>query len=234
MPTKILAKTYGDSRHEARIVFLIAVEHAGKEAPDEAIALTKELLSNDQLCGRALLSLSSLGRATEIPLEFLLQALHRDVPKWIVLDTLAQFRAKVPLDPLLPFLGDRNKAVSAAAARAIAKTHPATIQSFLLPQIEAILQGEPTGEIFAASIQRRIAYRIGWMDHVPPPLLNMLIELLDYPYEQVKLEAIYALGKIHQPIPEPALHRIAQLRANSQSQAIHQAADEVLAQSGAR
>jgi hypothetical protein len=77
--------------------------------------------------------------------------------------------------------------------------------------------------------QRRIAYQIGWMERVTPPLMAMLVELLDYPYWEVRLEVVRALGKIRHSIPDRALLRLMELRSNSQSQTMREAVDDALA-----
>jgi HEAT repeat protein len=94
------------------------------------------------------------------PMEPLLHALRKKysdyAAHWPELALLAKYGSQASVEPLLALLGDSNVAICENAAEALYQTHP-EIFAEVARQAEAILRGEPTGEVFASRVQSRIA-----------------------------------------------------------------------------
>ena len=58
----------------------------------------------------------------------------------------------------------------------------------------------------------------------------MVVNLLDWPYWEVRMKAAEALGAIHRNIPDHAIRRLLELRHDPQALAVREAADEALAE----
>jgi HEAT repeat protein len=119
--------------------------------------------------------------------------------------------------------------VCESAARALYQTHPDVFVE-VARQAEAILRGEPTGSVFASRIQSRIADRVAEIGCAAPEVLAMITDLLDWPYWEVRMKAAQALGEVHRNIPDRAIRRLMELRHDSSSQAVREAADAALAE----
>jgi HEAT repeat protein len=92
------------------------------------------------------------------------------------------------------------------------------------------LRGEPVGGVFSSLVQTRIARAIGQIGRATPEVLNLVVDLLDWPYRETCLEAVRALGAIHRTIPDRAIRRLLELRRDPQSSELRRAADVALAE----
>lgn len=58
----------------------------------------------------------------------------------------------------------------------------------------------------------------------------MVVDLLDWPFEKTRLEAVRALGAIHRNIPDRAIRRLLTMRHAARSSELRSAADLALAE----
>jgi hypothetical protein len=84
--------------------------------------------------------------------------------------------------------------------------------------------------MFASIVRTRIAKAIGQIGRATPEVLNMVVDLLDWPYQETRLEAVRALRAIHRTIPDRAIRRLIELRRDLQSSELRCAADIALAE----
>jgi HEAT repeat protein len=196
----------------------------GERAPVEPLvaALRDESLSVREV---AMLALRKLKAETLV--EVLGEA-DRDTRR-IAMETLGELRQKAPVEPLVAALGDSDLSVREAAIKVLQQSHP-SVFSDLAPEAMAILLGQGSGKILGSLAQGFIAETIGNMQHASYKLLQQLMQLLDWPYWEVRMKAVEALGKIRRNIPDAAIYRIFELRHDSQSRAVREAADDALAE----
>lgn len=79
-----------------------------------------------------------------------------------------------------------------------------------------------------------LADTIGKMEHATPELMARLGKLLDWPYWEVHLKAVQALGQFRRNIPDATLCRLLELRHDPHSRAVREAVEEALAEILAR
>ncbi len=96
----------------------------------------------------------------------------------------------------------------------------------------AVLQGELVGSVFSSLTEMFVADTISNLGIPSTRLLEKLTELLDWPYWQLRLKAIQALGQLRRNIPDPAIQRLLQFRCDSdpKMRSIREAADDALAE----
>lgn len=82
----------------------------------------------------------------------------------------------------------------------------------MLPEISAIVREWKAGSIIGSRVPRQMAEAIGQMQHVPPALLAVLAEVLDWPFAPVRQAAASALGRCRNDIPDAAIHRLLAMR----------------------
>ena len=136
---------------------------------------------------------------------------------------------RVPIELILAALGDSATEVRHAAIEVLQDIHVEDLVT-IKPGVEAIIHGQGTTIKLDSYVQCYIAKIIGEMVYAPPPLLDELTRLLDWPYWEVRMKAAEALGKLHRNIPDPAILRLFELRDDSQSKAVSIAADDALAE----
>ncbi|HEX4206659.1 MAG TPA: HEAT repeat domain-containing protein [Ktedonobacteraceae bacterium] len=141
---------------------------------------------------------------------------------------LAKCGPRIPSEALLAVFGHHHIKASENAARALYSTHPAIFRAVVVPQAEAILRGEPTGGVFAAHVQSRIADLVRQIGRATPAVLDLLTEMLDWPYWEVRSTAAEALGTIQRNIPDRALHKLHALLHDPQSHTVRMAAEKAL------
>jgi HEAT repeat protein len=61
-----------------------------------------------------------------------------------------------------------------------------------------------------------------------PTLFDVLTQLLHWPYWEVRMKAVQALGKLQGKIPDATIHRLFALHEDPDSRAVRQAASEAL------
>lgn len=99
----------------------------------------------------------------------------------------------------------------------------------LLPGALALLSGEgDTASLFHSPTQGYIAETPGNTGLARPLFLEILTQLLDWPYWEVRMKACRAPGKMTGPLPEKTLYRLLQLCNDPESQAVCTAAGELL------
>lgn len=93
-----------------------------------------------------------------------------------------------------------------------------------------MLHGGPTGDAFASRVQSRVAQRVKEIGRATPAVLEMVTDLLDWPYWEVRVSAAEALGAVQRNIPDRALRRLMDLRHDPEARAVREAADQALAE----
>jgi HEAT repeat protein len=231
-PAKLVALAQHDRRTPVREALMRALAKMDTDAPIElALAALEDEDEDVRLYARIALAEQNVD-ATRLPIEPLLQALieHRRSEydsHWSELDLLARCGASVPIEPLLAALGNSQLSICKNATAALYKTHPAAFTD-VAQQAEAILRGEPTGNVFASRVQSRIAEHVKLIERATPEVIAMISDLLDWPYWEVRMKAAQALGAIHRSIPDRAIKRLMELRRDPETQAVREAADEAL------
>lgn len=141
---------------------------------------------------------------------------------------LAKCGSRVPAEMILPVFGHHHTKSCENAARTLYITHPALFHELVVPQAEAILRGEAVAGVFTARVQSRIADMVRQIGHASSTVLNILGEMLDWPYWEVQSTAAEALGTIHRYVPDRAIHKLLELRLTSPSRSVKAAAENAL------
>lgn len=232
-PARFVELAKADPRPAVREALMQAIAKLGKQAPIElAIAALED--ENEDVRFHARVALLDLDVDPAIvPMQPLLEALREKRSKydshWSELGLLAKSGSQAPLEPLLALLGDSNPGTCEYTAEALYKTYPDVFAS-VARQAEAMLRGEPTGSIFASRVQSRIADRVRLIGRATPAVLELVTDLLNWPYWEVRKKAAQALRAIHRNIPDRAIRRLMELRHDPQAQTVREAADEALAE----
>ncbi len=137
----------------------------------------------------------------------------------------------MPIELLVATLGDEDRYVGCAAAYALIKIDPEAL-STVIPEVIAILQGQPSGTVLGSLNQGFIAEVLGGLGHTSPIILEKLTQLLNWPYWQVRMKAAHALGKLRRSIPNATIKRLLELQRDPdpKMQAVREAADDALAE----
>jgi HEAT repeat protein len=144
-----------------------------------------------------------------------------------VLDALGRLGERAPVEALVAALGHSIYLVRLVAAQALVKTHPEALLT-AAPEAAAILGGEVPGAVLGSILHSFIADGIGTLavegETIPPVLVERLITLLDWPFWEVRVKAIQALGKLPPPLPETATEKLRALQHDADSRAVRAAA----------
>jgi HEAT repeat protein len=147
------------------------------------------------------------------------------------LDALGRLGERAPVDTLVATLGHSIYLVRLVAARALMKTHPEAVLA-VVSEAEAIVRGEAPGAVLGSILHSFVADGIGTLAAegatIPPVLVERLVALLDWPYWEVRVKAIQALGKLSPPLPETATEKLRALQHDATSRAVRVAATQVL------
>jgi HEAT repeat protein len=136
----------------------------------------------------------------------------------------------VSVEPLLVALSDVNDNVRIAAIYSLKKSYPEALYS-LRSEAKAVLERmQLPGYVLSSPLQSFVAEIIGEIGQATPDFIQKVSELLHWPHWQVQLQAIESLRKIRRNIPDDAINQLLYLRQYSQVQAVHQAADDALAE----
>ncbi|HXR65919.1 MAG TPA: HEAT repeat domain-containing protein, partial [Ktedonobacteraceae bacterium] len=228
-PARLVAEARDDPRPVIRKRVLQALVKMGKDAPIEiALASLEDKETRaDALSVLLELKVDVTARISKDTLVRMLDMENTDEEvNWQKLELLEQFGEPIPVELLLSALGGGSSVV----AEKLYKRYPAVFRAVVAPQAEAILRGEPVGGVFASLVQTRIARAIGQIGRATPEVLNLVVDLLDWPYRETRLEAVRALGAIHRAIPDRAIRRLLELRRDPQSSELRRAADVALAE----
>ena len=239
--------------HENGDVRRIALEILGERTPeDELIAAL-----DDEDCQVRREALRILGDST--PMESLVIALddEYDIVREVALDILKKWREQVPEDQLitamesrngamrasaiqvlrgympvekfLAALGDSEEEVRLAAADVLRQDYPEALRDIVL-DLTVVLMGKGSSEILASAANSFIVEIIEYMESVPSFLMEILTDLLDWSYWEVRTKSAQALGKVRRNIPEEAIRRLQKLRNDDESETVRRAADDALAE----
>ncbi|WP_161977793.1 HEAT repeat domain-containing protein [Dictyobacter kobayashii] len=223
-PARLIEFARDDTRPIVRNQVLEALEKLGENASlDIALASLEDPATRFE----AMHTLSELkvDISTLIPLETFLHYTSEDrIFNDVELTLLAQYGSQISLDLLLKNIGNTT------AAKILYQTYPEVFRDRIAPHAEAILRGAPVSGIFTMFMRQRVAATIGQIGRATPEVLNLLIDLLDDPYWETRMEAARSLGAIHRNIPDRAIRRLLELRHDPQSNQVSQAADAALAQ----
>jgi HEAT repeat protein len=142
---------------------------------------------------------------------------------------LGQLGERAPIDPLVRALGDSNPDVRQAAAQALQQIAPQRLEVIALEGEEILVNGK-SGATLGSLVQGNIAEILEGAGQPFPAFIALLTTLLDWPYWEVRMKAIHALGKIRRQIPEATVQKLEALRKDPESQAVCDAADDALAE----
>lgn len=137
--------------------------------------------------------------------------------------------ARVPLEKLREALGDSEKDVRMAALEVLHQAYPEILVS-LIPELTSVLTKSGSSKTIASAAESFIAEIISDLEDASPFLLKKLRQLLDWPYWEVRMKAVQALGKLRRNIPEITIRRLLELRNDPESPTVRRAADDALAE----
>ncbi len=247
MPEQILQRFYDDPRPSIRRIVLQAIQTtracewlplvlATLEDTDGLYVAHDRSLhgSNDTVRSLVIKTLGVLN--TCAPIEPLLQLLFTNTEEYsynderiIVLEALRQFGSRVPLTALWPLLGSDQTEICRLVFQHLQETHPAVLKE-LVPELKAIVRGEPVQGAFAARMHFRIAETVALMGRATPAVLEMVIDLLNHPFWEVRARAAKTLGTLRRNIPDSAIRRLLELRKDPESPDVRATADQALAE----
>lgn len=226
MPEQILERLHDDPRPLMRRIVLKAIQTL---KACEWLPLVLETLHDERYAGERSVAIATLGVLNACaPIEPLLPFLYTNEDEE-ALEALRQFGPRVPLGILWPLLGSHNGQVCRLAFEHLQEYYPAEAEK-LVPTLKAILRGEPVQGAFAARMHYRIAEVVALMERATPAVLEMVIELLDHPFWEVRFRAAKTLGTLRRNIPDSAIRRLLELRKDPESPVVRAAADEALAE----
>ncbi|GCE12266.1 HEAT repeat domain-containing protein [Tengunoibacter tsumagoiensis] len=236
LPEQIIQHFHNDRRASMRWMVLQAIE---KSKAHEWLPLVIETLADtdntsleytnsgrfspDSIHDAAISALGALNAYS--PIEPLLQLLPTSKEKFSftqddrisVLKALRQFGSRAPLTVLLPLLGSSDEHVCRLAFEHIQAIYPDALAE-LTPQLKTIARGGPVQGPFVSRRQYKIAETVALMQRADPSTLEMVIELLDHPFWEVRARAAKTLGTVQQPIPDYAIQRLSALCNDPESQ----------------
>jgi HEAT repeat protein len=247
MPEHILKRLHDDPRPSIRRAVLQAIEATRAcewlplvlttlyNADGQYTAHDHNRYGNDKTVRSA--AIQTLGALNACaPIEPLLQLLYMNKEEYryhderiVVLEALRQFGPRVPLTALWPLLGSDHTEICCLAFRHLQETHPAVLKE-LVPVLKAIVRREPVQGAFAARMHYRIAETVALMGRATPAVLEMVIDLLDHPFWEVRVRAAKTLGTLRRNIPDRAIRRLLELRKDPESPDVQAAADQALAE----
>lgn len=194
----------------------------GEAAPLEPLL---EALQDDEFWvrGAAMQALGKLGR--NAPVEIITAGLGSDdfYLRRCAAMACQYLGTAAPIVRLQQALGDMMSDMREAAQTTLAEIAPWALEE-VLPEALAILRGEPAGRIFGSMVQVKVARRLGRVGTPSSAAFGKLLELLEWPYSQVREEACKALGNIRRDIPTAIVQRLQTLREDPESEAVRIAA----------
>lgn len=122
-----------------------------------------------------------------------------------------------------------NNLFNQVAFQILQEIHPAIIPE-IMQEATKLLQGGRPSRFFRSLSMSFLADAIGNMGCATPELIARLGEMLDWPYWEVRMKAVQALGKLRRNIPDATLRRLLELRSDPHSRAVCEAAEEALAE----
>jgi HEAT repeat protein len=247
MPEQILQRLHDDPHPSMRRAVLQAIQTTRacewqplvlatlQDADGQYAAYAHNLHSSNNTVRSAVVqTLGALNAC--VPIEPLLQFLYTNKEEYssdderiVVLEALRQFGSRVPLTALWPLLGSNNTEICRLAFQHLQETHPAVLKE-LVPVLKAIVRGEPVRGAFAARMHYRIAETVALMGRATPAVLEMVIDLLDHPFWEVRVRAAKTVGTLRRNIPDSAIRRLLELRKDPESPDVQAAADQALAE----
>lgn len=247
MPEQILAWLHDEPRPSMRRMVLQAIQTTKAcewlplvlatlhDAGGQYAAHDQDLHGNEKTIRSAVVqTLGALNACA--PIESLLQFLYTNTEEYsynderiVVLEALRQFGSRVPLPALWPLLGSNHTEICRLAFQHLQETHPVELKE-LVSVLKAIVRGEPVQGAFATRMHYRIAETVALMGRATPAVLEMVIDLLDHPFWEVRVRAAKTLGTLRRNIPDSAIRRLLELRKDPESPDVRAAADQALAE----
>ena len=246
MPEQVLELLHDKIPPVSRYMTLLAIKQAPsvkwlplvldtlQRPNDQYLAFDRKMYGNkDTIRTAAIEALGALNASA--PIEPLIQLLHTNTEELsyhdqriVVLKALRKFGDRLPMAELWPLLGSNNSEVSSLAFEHLQEFYPGTMQE-LTPLLKAILRGETVQGPFAPRMQYRLAGVVGTIKRANPTILNLVIELLDNPFWEIRAQAAKTLGILRRNIPNQAIQRLFALRHDPESPNVRLAADQALA-----
>lgn len=243
MPEEILKRLHDDPRPSIRRIVLLAIQATKAcewlplvldtlhDADGRYAAYDHRCPSPTTIREAIIEALGALSACA--PLELLIQLLHIHTKEsnylhFALVEALKQLGWRIPVTVMWPLLGSDNRDVCRLAFKYLQEAHPDVLKE-LVPTLKAIVRGEPVQGAFAARLPYRIAETVAMMGRATPAVLEMVIDLLDYPFWEVRGRAAQALGTLRRNIPDRAIRRLLELRKDDESPDVRVAADQALA-----
>jgi HEAT repeat protein len=126
-------------------------------------------------------------------------------------------------------LGDSDDEFALFAFHFLEQIHPEIIPE-IVREAQSLFQDGKPGRFFRSLSLSALADTLGDIGQAEPSLIAQLGELLDWPYWEVRMKAVCALGRLRHNIPDATIRRLLDLRHDPQSRAVREAADETLAE----
>ncbi len=145
------------------------------------------------------------------------------------LEALGVQPERAPIERLVMLLGDSDDRVRQIALRVVRAVRPEALVP-VAQEALALLRHEGSGGVLGSVTQCFIAETLGLMERIPDQLSPTLVELLTWPYWEVRLHAAVALGRLQRNIPDAAIRRLLALRSDPDSRAVRLAATSTLAE----
>ncbi|HET8840766.1 MAG TPA: HEAT repeat domain-containing protein, partial [Ktedonobacteraceae bacterium] len=134
-----------------------------------------------------------------------------------------------PLEVLWPLLGSAHSNICKLAFEHIQQAYPAALEE-LEPALRSMLRGEAVQGAFAPRAPYRSAEMVALMGRATPEVVAMVVDLLDFPFWEVRVRAAQTLGALRRNIPDRAIQRLIELRKDPESIDVQTAAELALAE----
>ena len=236
LPVSPLSALLHDEDVHVRKSVVEALAAAGADAPiNDLIALLDDPDYRVQCAAIEALCQPAIARIT--PVEVFVRALdttaaggysNAKVEK-MALQALRDKDPHIATAHCIAALGDSNSEIALTAFEILQQIHPAIIPE-IVQEATTLLEGGKSGRFFRTLSVGFLADVLGDMGRAAPDLIAHLDESLDWPYRQVRLKAVQALGKLRRNIPDATIRRLLELRHEPNSRAMREAADETLAE----
>ncbi len=235
-PISPLSTLLHDGDVHVRKSVVEALAAAGADAPiNDLIALLDDPYYRVQCAVIEALCQPAIARIT--PVEVFVRALDTTTAEGYydakvqrkVLQVLRDKDPHIAIAHCIAALGDSNSEIALTAFEILQQIHPAIIPE-IVQEATTLLEGGKSGRFFRTLSVGFLADVLGDMGRAAPDLIARLDELLDWPYRQVRLKAVQALGKLRRNIPDATIRRLLELRHEPNSRAMREAADEALAE----
>ncbi|WP_201372539.1 HEAT repeat domain-containing protein [Ktedonobacter robiniae] len=230
VPLDPLLSALHDPDEEVKRMALEALGNIRKPVPLEPLL---EILHDTNTSVRCT-ALQILGKLGErVPLNPFLVALHDPDAevRCTALQTLEVLKINISEEMLIEMLGDMSTFVRTTASRLLSQKNSEKVYG-VVEEMVAVLQKRESSSILASLSNSMFADAIVDSSFGTPQTLKDLISLLHWPYWQVQLKAIQALGRLRRNIPDKAIEQLLELRLKPGLENIYirQTADETLAE----